>query len=258
METFRRHRAFTLIELLVVLSIIALLVAILLPALRAARETAWAAQCLSNQRQVLIGVHTYLADYDGDFMLPAPSTYYERGFNGVLVHQGYLNEAPSDSSTGYKAVGTFHCAGSYSRDLAYNHEAMMVAGGPGQEWRFAWLGSHYGYNYRHLWGIYTPQNHAANPWIGKLDEVHQPGKLYLIGDYTGHYWRAINYQWGLQQPTINQHPNGLHFRHQDRANIAYLDGHAAGQKFEETAVLGSPYAATNPTLVQDVHWKGTR
>ena len=45
-------RAFTLIELLVVISIVTLLIAILLPALRTARETARAIQCGSNQRQV--------------------------------------------------------------------------------------------------------------------------------------------------------------------------------------------------------------
>ncbi len=56
------RKAFTLIELLVVISIIALLIAILLPALSQARASGRLAQCLSNTRQLGTAIYTYAVD----------------------------------------------------------------------------------------------------------------------------------------------------------------------------------------------------
>lgn len=63
----RGEKGFTLIELLVVVSIIAMLIALLLPALGQARATAKNSQCLSHQRQIAVAAMSYAADH-GDFL----------------------------------------------------------------------------------------------------------------------------------------------------------------------------------------------
>lgn len=60
---------FTLIELLVVIAIIAILAAILLPVLRAAKERAWAADCMSNNRQLQLACNIYVGDNNDNLPL---------------------------------------------------------------------------------------------------------------------------------------------------------------------------------------------
>ena len=128
----RRGRAprFTLIELLVVVAIIAILAAMLLPALTKARGTVRRNVCITNQKQLLLALPLYLDDFDGRQPLLGTYSNPVGGWHeqlwpvalGPYAGLGTLNKTPLDGT----AAGRFnaYCAGvvdngSYRKTLMF-------------------------------------------------------------------------------------------------------------------------------------------
>ncbi len=93
MRTSKQRSAFTLIELLVVISIIAIISAMLLPALKLVRSAAHRQVCASNQRQIVMGVLAYGGDWEG-LLVPMRGPGFFAWFHHV---SDYVVEAQSDA-----------------------------------------------------------------------------------------------------------------------------------------------------------------
>ena len=220
-----RRAGFTLIELLVVISIIALLVGILLPALGAARRSAQGIKCVSNQRQVVVAMFAWQADHNDDY----PSYYYNGPGTGNASRYIW-GDALNDN--GYvPGSDNFMVCPSFD-------EGNILPDPANAEWA-NFHQSHYGYNYLNIGSSIRLNGDRETP--AKEAEVKDPVQTYLIMDSCRDWTTRKNF--GTYAVEDRWNPGGFapSARHgsDNSLALAYADGHAEQMAIEDWE---QPYA----------------
>ncbi len=230
-------KAFTLVELLVVIGIISVLIAMLLPALNKARESAQRIACASNLRQVAMAWNAYTSDYHGQ--LPVGISYYWDATPSNLnpsapadyyywasMLKPYVSDKTNltnnynyTKSDSVSKTGVFQCPSweNHSSGVAYVAYGMVLYGVGGRYYSKFYTG------YRRTIEIKDPSTRLL---FADSQYFHPTAK-----DWRGWYYVSIS-------STHTGTYTGVSFRHGKMANVAFCDGHVESQTWEQ---LERPY-----------------
>jgi prepilin-type processing-associated H-X9-DG protein len=222
--------AFTLVELLVVITMIAILAGLLLPVLTSSKASAWRADCVSNLRQLGIACRLYWDENNNDCF----EWYYgARGAtnNGQTYWFGWLQNGAETERAYDLSAGALYPYLSDSRvrlcpSLGYALTLFKLKA------EGAVCG--YGYN-RYL----APSNTEA---IVSINRAAHPSETVLFGDAVQvndfqppaspsnpmiEEWYYLDFATNFTGRSY--YPNG-HFRHSQKANVVFCDGHIAAER----------------------------
>ncbi len=222
-----RTRGFTLIELLVVVAIIAILAAILFPVFARARENARRTSCISNLKQVGLGLLQYTQDYDERNTQAWYGT--DSGPSNAL---GAGNRYKwMDAIFPYiKSEQLFNCP---------SHTLPVTIG----------TSTFDAYRFRdgRKWGSYAVNVTYYNEYVSPFQSLaistwEAPSTTVYAVDGAGRFEMA----WPSGNPAINPGPPRslpspymMIERHLDTCSVLFCDGHAKAQKLEKFTVVGS-------------------
>lgn len=213
-------KGFTLIELLVVISIIALLVAILMPALNIARQQATGAVCLSNQKALMMGWVMYSDDNDGllvgGHVHTDPSWYSWVMPPIVSATMTPLQEEQDGIRRGklfryLNAYDVYHCPGD-KRDTKNMVTARNPNGWPGFR-SFGIIGTMFGED-------------TANR-VFKMSDIRTPGeKVVTLEETDDRGYNMGSWIMNTTSPTAYAWIDPLTIWHNKKGTLGYADGHA--------------------------------
>lgn len=228
-----KKQGFTLIELLVVISIIALLIGILLPALAQGRSTARQSICGSNARQMALAMTLYTHDNNGRFFPEKEATA-----DGTLWWFG-LQDASSPTTEGDKTLDR-----TQGRLWRYYNATDTIEICPS----FPIESPYYKPKFVTNWTTYGPPLPLINPNMpAHIDQIKQTSKTLAFADTAqvnrfqapASFANPMLEQWHY----VTRVGNFVHYVHQETATASFIDGHVdqlTADTAMDTAIAGSP------------------
>lgn len=221
---------FTLIELLVVIAIIAILAAILFPVFAQAREAARKATCVSNMKQIGLGLLMYAGDYDETLPWAASNITTSENFAWYQNIEPYIKSGIRRDSTGAFTPTTFYTCPSYM-----NSTVPMAAGDPAPPAKATPVRS-YGVNSNLM--PFMQSGWSSNWFPGKftsLADMKAPAQLVLAAHQTGGRVAVSGDDWttncqgdeqGSAPGWLSSYYCAARFQHNGGSVYVLADGHA--------------------------------